>query len=466
MNINRLLNPVPNKKSRFDEGTLVCDKYWLPTELIAYIMTFFLFIHRPKFKLVSRQWYTAYEQYHRNKMFGEFLYTGRRSVMRKQVMNAFVKYGRRLRWMRIHTSSLREILDIEPNFADLIPNAIFLCLVITDGLSSQRYMGDFVAKLSKLRQLTVKQYGSTPDEHLAEEMDKAVANMPCLREADVSDIDLDSNAFPGPNMKARASQIQKLVMSVANIEPESVATTFEALKNVKWLGFRGISSVEVLREVAEIVSNPKNFPAMYELEVHSEFDLSHAYPVVNDDGTKVTAMNLYLKICSIRRPRLVLTLGFILGACSKTDSVLIDMERRFIINLGKTGADILGQLELTHYRPSGDYDPLTALFYESAPRFPRLLFLLLHVSPTTATGRRIIDALNNPFLLPHLIGGYFYVDGTQSPEWSNGFNPIDPSRGVSFRIFDKQLEDEARRLNEDNNGVVPSMFLPDDSDDL
>ncbi|KAI8866221.1 hypothetical protein GQ42DRAFT_158936 [Ramicandelaber brevisporus] len=261
-------------------------------------------------------------------------------------------------------------------------------------------------------------------------------------------------------MKELANQILELVISVANIEPGIIDSTFKIFKNVGYLGLRGISNVSALKDITEMVVEEKNFPKLHILQVHSEFDLSHTDPIVNEeDGTMVTAMDLYLKICGIRRPRFELILGFILGACSTTDLALIEKEREFVVNLGKIGAEVLSKLSLTHYTPSGDYDPLTTLFYESAPRFPILRFLNSHISPTADTGPRIIEALNNPFLLPHLVGGYFYVDGTQAPEWKFGYNPTNPSRGVHFMVNEKLYEDKVRMTNENNNGIVPSQFV-------
>ncbi|KAI8873736.1 hypothetical protein GQ42DRAFT_152488 [Ramicandelaber brevisporus] len=327
MNISKL----PNKKPRFDEETLVCDKYWLPTELIAYVMRFFDFQLRLPLRLVSKKWYVAYDLYHRNTWFNDVGYVFNKPVTRRQFLNAFVTYGRRLHY---------------------------------DGFSSQRWMGDFVAKLSKLRKIVIREYGFTADEHLADEMDKAIAAIPRLREVNLGDVDLDLDIFPGPNMKECASQIVELRMSIANIEPELVASTFTMFKSVRQLGLRGISGVDVLKEVTEMMIDEKSFPKLQVLDVRSEFDLSHADPSVNEDGSKVTAMDLYLKICSIRRPRFDLYVGFILGACSTTNSVLIEKEREFVISLGKISAEVLSWLELTHHTPSGDYDPLTTLFYE------------------------------------------------------------------------------------------------------
>ncbi|KAI8873491.1 hypothetical protein GQ42DRAFT_29033 [Ramicandelaber brevisporus] len=462
MDIRKLLNPVPNKKPRFGEDTLVCDKYWLPTEMIAYVMTFFHYHFRPPFRLVSKKWYVAYDLYHRNRKFDDEEHVFGRGVTRRQVVNAFVKYGHRVHWMFIHTSTLREILDFEPNFADLMPNAIRLYVTINDGLSSQRWMSDFMMKLGKLNRILIQEYGFTTDEHLADELDKAIATMPRLDSVVMYVIDLNMNTFPGPNMKERANQILNLRMSVVNIEPGMVASTFEMFKNIKWLGLTGISNVDILKEITEMVINEKNFPTVNTLEIDSEFDLSHANPIVNEeDGTTITAMDLYLKICDIRRPQLELNVGFILGACSKTNSVLIEKEREFVINLGKRSAEVLSKLSITHHTPSGDYDPLTTLFYESAPRYPKLKYLLLYVSPTAATGPRIVEALNNQFLLPHIIQANFYVDGMQSPEWVKGYNPIDTSRGLNFIIVEKQHEDETRMINENNNGTLPSFFLAD-----
>ncbi|KAI8874245.1 hypothetical protein GQ42DRAFT_159923 [Ramicandelaber brevisporus] len=119
MNISKLLNPVSNKKPRFTEDTLTHDKCWLPTELIAYIISFFHHHFRPKFRLVSKKWYTAYDLYHRNRVFREYERADDISATRRQFLNAFVKHGHRLRWIYIRTSTLREILDVEPNFASV-----------------------------------------------------------------------------------------------------------------------------------------------------------------------------------------------------------------------------------------------------------------------------------------------------------------------------------------------------------
>ncbi|KAI8871674.1 hypothetical protein GQ42DRAFT_91691 [Ramicandelaber brevisporus] len=460
MDISKLLNPVPNKKSRFDEDTLVCDRYWLPAELIARILMFLPHPSRPPLRFVSKKWYDAYDLFIRNREFSDASHVGSRRVTRRQVLDAFVKYGHRLRWMDVRTSTLREILDIEPNFASLIPNAIRLYVTVDDGLSSQRWIGDIATKLHNLKGIFIKEYGFTADEHIGDELDKAVATMPRLEIMNIDDISLDFTAFPGPNMKERASQISRLVVPVANIAAGAVASTFRMFKSIKWLGLSGISGVDVLKEITELVLDEKSFPAMNRLEVIGDFDISHASPIVNEeDGTMTTAMDLYLKICGIRRPQLELILGFILGACSKSNLALIEKEREFVINLGKAGGDILVALQLTHYTPVGDYDPLTTLLFNSALRFPRLLFLILHVSPSAATGLRIIEAFNNPFLLPHLVQANFFVDGMQSPEWINGFNPIDPSRGFDFNIYEKQHEDETRMVNETSNGVLPSHFL-------
>ncbi|KAI8865946.1 hypothetical protein GQ42DRAFT_82945 [Ramicandelaber brevisporus] len=461
MRTNGLPNPVPNKRLRLDEDTLVCDKYWLPAELIAHIISFFHFLHRPVFRLVSKKWYIAYDQYYNNSSFSDETHVDSRSVTRRQVVNAFANYGHRLRWMHINTSTLREMLDTAPTLASLIPNVTWLNVKVNDGLSSQRWIGGFVAKLCKLRSITIKEFGATADEHLVGEMEKAIPGLPRLQKVDLSNIDLDSDAVPGPNMRRRASKMLQLVLPIANIAPGSVASTFAAFKSVTRLGFTGISSANVLKEVTDMVTDDKNFSAMHKLDVHTTFDLSHAVPIINEeDGTTVTAMDLYLKICGIQRPKFELRVGFVLGACSTTNKALIKKEQEFVIKLGRIGAKVLVQLELTHYAPAGEYDPLTTFFYYSAPRYPALQYLSNHVSPTTATGSRIIEALNNPFLLPHLIQAIFLVDGTQAKEWNWRFNPIKPSRGATCSVIETRFEDHMRNLNERNGGVLDSWFSP------
>ncbi|KAI8870981.1 hypothetical protein GQ42DRAFT_168682 [Ramicandelaber brevisporus] len=467
MNISKLLNPMPTKRPRFDDGnssSYYGHPFWLPTEIIAYIISFLSDSTHPNFRLVSQSWYTAYELYHRNRVFGHGIHVGRKKVTRRQVLNAFVKHGHRLRVMTTNTSFLRQMLEAEPNFAGLIPNTVRLSIAVVEGYSSRHWIGEFVAKLTKLRYFTVIEYGYYADEHLAAEMDKAVGGMPNFKHFETFGIDLDVTKFPGPNLKAIGSQMEHLELPVATAVPGTVTSSFEAFRNIKILGLMMISSIEILREVADMVSNPKNFPVMYQLYVFTEIDITRTPPIVNEeDGTLVTGLDLFEKICSIRRhPRFELNIGFTLGACSTTDDALIAKEREFVINLGKNHADVLMGLQLTHFTPVGDYDPLTTLFYESTPRLHRLAFMRLYVSPTAATAPKLIAAFNNEFLLPRLTFVSFYVDGSQLPEWKQGFKPVDPSRGTINHVIETEILDKVREENESTNGIIESDFLSED----
>ncbi|KAI8870506.1 hypothetical protein GQ42DRAFT_162655, partial [Ramicandelaber brevisporus] len=355
------------------------------------------------------------------------------------------------------------MMAVEPNFAALIPNVVFLSVAVSDGFSSQQWVGEMVSKLTKLRSISILEYGHHADEHLAVAMDKAVGNMPHFKSFGSLSIDIDVTSFPGPNLKALGGQMEHLEIPIANIVPGTVSSTFEVFKNIQILGLMMISSIEILREVADMVSNSKNFPSMYQLYVFTEIDITRTPSIVNEeDGTLVTGMDIYEKICSIRRhPRFELNVGFTLGACSTTDDALIAKEREFIINLGKNHADVLMGLQLTHFTPVGDYDPLTTLFYESAPRFHRLAFMRFYVSPTAATAPKLIAAFNNEFLLPRLTFIEVFVDGSQLPEWKTRYNPIEPERGVSLSIIEIELLDKRRIENEANNGITESAFLPD-----
>ncbi|KAI8871250.1 hypothetical protein GQ42DRAFT_178010 [Ramicandelaber brevisporus] len=466
MDISKLLNPIPNKRPRYDDldSSSYGHPFWLPTEIIAYILSFLEWTIRPNFRLVSKSWYTAYELYHRNREFQVSVHVGSKRVGRQKVLNAFVKYGHQLRVMTTTTDFIRDMMAVEPNFAGLIPNVVYMSVAVCDGLSSQQWVGEMVSKLTKLRSMVVLEYGFNADEHLAVEMDKAVGNMPHFKSFGSLSIDIDVTSFPGPNLKALGGQMEKLELPIANIVPGTVASTFEVFKNIKELGLMMISSIEILREVADMVSNPKNFPAMYQLYVFTEIDITRTPPIVNeDDGTLVTGLDLFEKICSIRRhPRFELNVGFTLGACSTTDDALIAKEREFVINLGKNHADVLMGLQLTHFTPVGDYDPLTTLFYESAPRFHRLAFMRFYVSPTAATAPKIIAALNNEFLLPRLAFIEVFVDGSQLPEWKRGYNPIEPARAVYLSVVEMERMDKMRIENETNDGIIKSSFLPDD----
>ncbi|KAI8874134.1 hypothetical protein GQ42DRAFT_152129 [Ramicandelaber brevisporus] len=445
MDISKLLNPIRDKRPRFDENAVGVDKLWLPPELIAYIMQFIYYQKRPRFRLVSKSWYTAYELYHRNLTFDNIVHVNRPKVTRKQTLDAFREYGHRLRVFYADTNFLRYMLEYEPNFAKLIPNVAMACIGIRDGLPSERWIGNVLAKLTKLHNISIGEYGYEADENLAIELDKAIGDMPHLKRLSAHDMDLDSAALTGENMK--------LIMT----------STLEVFKNVVTLGLKLISSIEVLHKVTEVVTNPKSFPLLNELYVLTQVDITRTAPIVDEQtGERITGYGLFKKICSIRRPRFELSVGFGLGACSTTDAALIEKERNFIINLAKNHNDVLVGLEITHFTPVGDYDPITTFLYESIPRFERLAFMRLYASPTASTSPKLIAALNNSFLLPHLTLVEVYVDGSQVPEWNISSNPLDTSRGVLLTIMADEYYDELRAENESNNGILASRFLPDD----
>ncbi|KAI8866336.1 hypothetical protein GQ42DRAFT_165568 [Ramicandelaber brevisporus] len=463
MDISKLLNPIRNKRPRFDESAVEVDKLWLPTELIAYIMQFIYFRIRSRFRLVSKSWYTAYELYHRNLIFDNLVHVNRPKVTRKQTLDAFRKYGHRLRFLDVDTNFLRYMLEYEPNFAELIPNVTSTYIGIRDGLPSELWVGNVLAKLTKLNRISIAEYGYDADENLAAELDKAIGNMPHFRQFAASDMDLDIAVLTGENMRLIGGKLTVLDVSIPNMAAGMVAPTLGVFKNVAILWLKLISSIEVLHKVTEVVTNPKSFPLLSELSVMTQVDITRTAPIIDEQtGERITGYGLFKKICSIRRPRFDLSVGFGLGACSTTDAALIETERNFIINLAKNHNDVLVGLEITHFTPVGDYDPITTFLYESVPRFERLAFMRFYASPTASTSPKLIAALNNSFLLPYLAFVDVIVDGGQAPEWNSGSNPLDTSRGVMVSTTLEDNDDKLRAENESNNGILASRFLPDD----
>ncbi|KAI8873368.1 hypothetical protein GQ42DRAFT_160572, partial [Ramicandelaber brevisporus] len=116
---------------------------------------------------------------------------------------------------------------------------------------------------------------------------------------------------------------------------------------------------------------------------------------------------------------------------------------------------------MTHFLPTSEYDPLSTLFYESAPRFPMLSILDLHLPPTAQNKQRLIDAVNNPFLLPRLSIVEWSVGDDADEEFVEGYDPINPSRGVFFDVMEVKLFDHIQQAVEMGE-TIPSIFEPEE----
>ncbi|KAI8870173.1 hypothetical protein GQ42DRAFT_169315 [Ramicandelaber brevisporus] len=207
-------------------------------------------------------------------------------------------------------------------------------------------------------------------------------------------------------------------------------------------------------------------PRLNVLSVAAEFDITRAPPIQDPEtGRSIRAYTLIDHICDIRRPggTMRVTIGFILGACSSGNPELVEIERQFLVELGKKHSDVLHGLRITHFLPTSDYDPLSTLLYESVSRFPALVGLDLRLPPTAQNKQRLIDAFNNPFLLPRLHYVRWQVSDDADEEFVTGFNPIEPSRGVYFLLSEDRYADQLQRAVEMGESI-PSIFEPEETD--
>ncbi|KAI8869768.1 hypothetical protein GQ42DRAFT_24460 [Ramicandelaber brevisporus] len=471
MNISKLLNPLqePLKQVRYDSDinpVSFNSRSWLPVEIIGYII---LFVDRPlraKLRLVSRAWYTAYTTYHRCSylMYGrvtkstQFTLTGALTALRKN--------GRCLRELFVTTTFFKELLEVEPNLGDLIPNVIWLAATITSDAAISTWLGKVVSKMSKLQTLVLKELtAGITDEHFLEELDKALAGKRHLSRLIFDDIHVaDMDNFPGPNLREIAPQISNLAIPMSTVPVSNVSSKFALFCNVCDLGLSDISSMEVLLAVANLLCEPKNMPQLKMLTVFAEFDITRTAPIQDPEtGQDIRAYTLFDRICGIRRPKhkLRITVGFTLGACSSNNPELVEVERQFLIDLGKKHSDILNGLRITHFLHTSDYDPLSTLLYESASRFPVLASMDLRLPPTTQNKQRLIDAMNNPFLLPLLNIVQWWVGEDADEEFVQGYDPIDPSRSVYFKVMEMKLFDQLQQAVEMGE-TVPSIFEPEE----
>ncbi|KAI8870167.1 hypothetical protein GQ42DRAFT_19078 [Ramicandelaber brevisporus] len=473
MNISKLLNPLqePLKRSRRDSdinSVSFNPGSWLPVEIIGYIIQL---VDRPfhtKLRLVSRTWYTAYMTYHRcsHLTYGHII----KSVKwtRSGALNALHNNGRRLREMTVATSFFKELLEIEPNIGDLIPNVVWLAVTLTGDLPSSQWLGKVVSKMDNLHSLLFGEYGfGAVDDQFLEELDKALVGKRHLSELSFEYIHVaNMDNFPGPNLREIASQISILGIPMSTVPVSNVSSKFALFCNVCELALSDISSIEVLLAVANLLCEPKSMPQLKKLLVIAGFDITRTAPIQDSEtGCKIRAYTLIDRICGIRRPKhtLLINIGFTLGACSSGNQELVEVERQFLIDLGKKHSDVLHDLYITHFLPTSDYDPLSTLLYESAPRFPVLSILDLSLPPTAQNKQRLIEAMNNPFLLPRLSFVYWQVGDDADEEFVTGFNPIDPSRAVNFSVTEAKLFDQHQQAVEMGESI-PSVFESEEAE--
>ncbi|KAI8867710.1 hypothetical protein GQ42DRAFT_157696 [Ramicandelaber brevisporus] len=473
MDISKLLNPLqqPLKRGRYDsdvDSVPFNPESWLPVEIIGYIIQFVGHQFRRELRLVSRAWYTAYMTYHRC----SYLLYGRRSgsakFTLKGAIDALRNNGRNLRELFVTTAFFKELLEVEPNLGDLIPNVTWLSVSTTADATNSTWLGKVVSKLSKLQIMVHRErIPGLTDDRFIEELDEALVgkrNLSVLSFEGVNVANMDN--FPGPNLRKIAPQILTFDIPMSTINAENVSSKFTLFCNVRELGLSDISSMEVLLAVANLLCEPKSMPQLKILTVVTGFDITRSTPIQDPEtGQDIHAYTLIDRICGIRRPnhRLLIMIGFTLGACSSGNPELVEVERQFLVDFGKKYSEVLYGLRITHFLPTSDYDPLSTLFYESASRFPVLDALDLHLPPTAQNKQRLIDALNNPFLLPQLNMVQWWVSDDVDEEFVTGFNPIEPSRGIYFNIFEERLTDQLQQAVEMGESI-PSIFEPEEVD--
>ncbi|KAI8873584.1 hypothetical protein GQ42DRAFT_169577 [Ramicandelaber brevisporus] len=473
MNISKLLNPLeqqPLKRSRHEPDAKPVPfnpKSWLPNEIIGYIILFVDKYFRAKLRLGSRAWYTAYMTHHRCSCLIYSRNTKSTKFTLTSAVNAMRNNGRHLREMNVVTTFFKELVEVEPNLGDLIPNVTWLCVILAGGSPSSQWLGKVISKMDKLYTLLLAEYSAgLADEHFLDELDKALVGKNRIYELNFQGVHVaNMDSFPGPNLREIAPQMLSLCIPMSSINAENVSSKFALFCNVRDLGLSDISSMEVLLAVANLLDGPKSMPQLKILTVIAGFDITRSMPINDPEtGQDIHAYMLIDRICSIRRPlhTLRINIGFTLGACSSGNPELIEIERQFLIDLGKKHAEVLHGLYLTHFLPTSDYDPLSTLFYQSAPRFSALSILDLCLPPTAQNKQRLIDAMNNPFLLPRLHLVKWSIGGDADDEFIQGYNPIDPSRGIYFHVIEERRFDKYQQAMEMGESV-PSIFESEDS---
>ncbi|KAI8866620.1 hypothetical protein GQ42DRAFT_158608 [Ramicandelaber brevisporus] len=476
MNIRKLLNPLqePLKRSRYGSDQDDVDsvsfnpKSWLPVEIIGYIMLFADRLFLRELRLVSRAWYTAYMRYHRC----SFLMYGRNTKSTKFTLkgaiNALCNNGQFLRNLLVTTTFFKELLVVESNLGDLIPNVVWLGVTLAGDLPISQWLSQVVSKMDKLQLFGLKELTTgMADEDFLEELDKALAGKKGLYELTFQDVHVTNmDSFPGPNLREIAHQLQTFGAPLSTVPVSSLSSKFALFCNVWDLGLADISSMEVLLAVANLLCESKNMPLLRELTVIAEFDITRTAPIQDPEtGRKIRAYTLIDRICGIRRQKYTMriNIGFTVGACSSGNPELVEIERQFLIDLGKKHAEVLQKLHITHFLPTSNYDPLSTLFYESASRFPVLTFLNLYLPPTAKNKQRLINAMNNPFLLPLLNTVEWTVGEDADKEFVSGFDPLDPSCGIFFHVMEMKLFDQQQHAVEMGENI-PSIFEPEDAE--
>ncbi|KAI8868428.1 hypothetical protein GQ42DRAFT_41386 [Ramicandelaber brevisporus] len=400
----------------------------------------------------------SYLIYGRNIKFAKWTRSG--------ALNALRNNGRSLREMIMATTFIKELVEIEPNLGDLFPNVTWLTVSMAGDLPSSQWFGKVVSRMDKLHSLILTEYSAgTADEHFLEELDKALVDKRRLSVLTFDAIHVTNmDNFPGPNLSQLAPQLSTLGIPMSTINAENVSSKFALFCNVRTLGLSDISSMEVLLAAANLLCEPKSMPQLNVLSVIVGFDITRTAPIQDPETSQVIRpYTLIDRICGIRRPKykLHISIGFTLGACSSGNPELIEIERQFLIDLGKKHSEVLQGLRITHFLPTSDYDPLSTLFYESASRFPMISGLVLRLPPTGHNKQRLIDALNNPFLLPKLSFVQWWVSEDADEEFVKGYNPIDPSRGIHFMLIEVRLVDQLQQAVEMGESV-PSIFEPEE----
>ncbi|KAI8869676.1 hypothetical protein GQ42DRAFT_163252 [Ramicandelaber brevisporus] len=459
MDISRLLNdPRPPKRPRLftlppgcsvdddaaatsDSGSAVqqWSKVQLSVDAAAYVMEFVDASERPMCRLVNQVWYAAYNRYHRYVSFSQPENMG---ISPRQLISTLHDHGLRLRYIFIFSSSLAELVRLDPNLSTrAIPNVSTVFIVLNEpNISSKTWLLAACQGWKQLRFLTIYSYGFAPDRDFPSSLNQLLCRTPRLGILAFRDISIRPGSFPDPHLleiepcyAGTLSQLTGLNMSLEHFESAAeVAMLLEPLHSVTTLGFDEINDLSVLDAVAGLLEQPGFIPKLDGLSVTTGLDMCRTPAITVQDtitveasahsGTDATAEEQTTLVVSrvvnvidtmnrfrdLNRPHVELSLGFVLGACScSTTHPLyhqsIDRERQFLAEFSSKCIPRIKCLKITHYTPSvpGYYWPLDALFHCDAS-FPWLTVLELYVTPMSWFKDRLADIIGSRNMLPKL----------------------------------------------------------------
>ncbi|KAI8865914.1 hypothetical protein GQ42DRAFT_181642 [Ramicandelaber brevisporus] len=437
----------------------------LPVEVVHEIMLHVYRDERSKLSSVCKQWRVAYMLFCAYNDF-DIIYVLKSGAKKRVVLTNIREFGYRIRTMRVTTTFLREMVDLEPNFVTFIPNVIEISIALSDTTPSGLWVSGVLGQLPHLTAINIYSRYWDLDSDFVDVFNDALPRMPQVDCIAFENLTLPPSFLSSSSLIAIAPDIYNLRLSVSQFTASDITSIAELFPNLVELGFYMVESMEVLLAISNLFANKRIFPELTGITLEIAFDLSRTAAIFDDGiGAKVTAYDLVMRIVECDREDYELYLGFLLGACSTTDAQLIERERLFLIEFGHKVANTLHQFAMTHVTPaSGEYDPVTTLFNHSASRFPFLGNLDLYLAPTTHTMDKIIGVLNNKFLLPHLDTAWFFLDGSQDEAFTEDHVKSILTRPLDVFFVDQNEMDKERNENEMGIQQV-TKFLPDVDED-